>query len=189
MSTISGWVILMSETQGHRTTIWVAIIGAIGVLGAAALGNSAFWKSNAPVQQEGVDATQPTSASDAGSGQVAGPSTDIDAPTPFPSGGTISGVGIGQDISYYYTFVGGPGEIRLVVDGKNEDADIASAVAVTISDMDARRIIGVHIGNTTISKREVARRQVLGQQQLLMRVLLSRHTLEYKVRLEGAVEG
>ena len=115
------------------------------------------------------------------------PSEDIDAPTQLEND-EIGGLGVGRGVSYYYTFIAGPGEIRVVVDGKNEFAPLARAVAVTISDLDAHAILKILLGNTTSSQRVVKRVNIFERQRLIMRVQLGKATIDYQVRIEGAVD-
>ena len=71
--------------------------------------------------------------------------------------GEISGSGIGEQIAYYYTADAGPGTVQLTVDGKNKPGGLANAVGVEVSTLDAVRLVKLHLGNTTISKRVVER--------------------------------
>ena len=47
--------------------------------------------------------------------------------------------------------------------------------------------LNVHLGNTTIDKRVVKRVKITRPQQIIMRVLLDKRTIDYMVRVEGAV--
>jgi len=114
------------------------------------------------------------------------PSTNIDKPTLLSSNET-RGNGVGENISYYYTFSAGPGEVKVTVDGKNK-VGFGSAIDVEISDLDAKTLLDINLGNTTIDKRKVKRFQIGRQQQVILRILLSKVTLDYMVRLEGAVD-
>jgi hypothetical protein len=120
--------------------------------------------------------------------QTAGvPSTNIDKPTLLTSN-EIRGNGVGEDISYYYTFNAGPGTVKVTVDGKNKPGGLTNAVGVEISDLDAKRLLYIHMGNTTIDKRKVERFQLGRRQQVIMRILLDERTLDYMVRLEGPID-
>jgi TIR domain len=112
------------------------------------------------------------------------PSTNIDKPTLLTSN-EIRGNGVGEEISYYYTFNAGPGEVKVTVDGKNKNV-VGSAIAVEISDLDAKRLLYINLGNTTVGKRKVARSQLGRRQQVILRILLGEGSLDYMVRLEGA---
>lgn len=113
-------------------------------------------------------------------------STNRDEPT-WLSSNEIEGIGVGEDISYYYTFIAGPGIVKMTVDGRNKSG-LASAIDVELSDLDAKRLLAINMGNTNITKREVERVQLGRRQQIIMRVLLDELTIDYMVRLEGAVD-
>jgi hypothetical protein len=116
------------------------------------------------------------------------PSTNIDKPTLLTSN-EIRGNGVGEDISYYYTFNAGPGEVKVTVDGKNKPKNYSgSAIDVEISDLDAKRLLRINLGNTQIDERKVERFQLGRRQQVILRILLVESTLDYMVRLEGAVD-
>jgi hypothetical protein len=120
--------------------------------------------------------------------QAAGvPSTNIDKPTLLTSN-EIRGNGVGENISYYYTFNAGPGTVKVTVDGKNKPGGFANAVGVEISDLDAKKLLFISIGNTTIDKRKVEPFQLGRRQQVIMRILLVKSTLDYMVRLEGPID-
>ena len=114
------------------------------------------------------------------------PSTNIDKPTLLTSN-EIRGNGVGEDISYYYTFNAGPGEVKVTVDGKNKPHSYRGhAIDVEISDLDAKTLLQINLGNTQIDKRKVERFQLGRRQQVILRILLVESTLDYMVRLEGA---
>ena len=115
------------------------------------------------------------------------PSTNIDKPTLLNSN-EIRGSGVGEQISYYYTFNAGPGEVKVTVDGKNKGGKSTSAINVEISDLDAKRLLYVNMGYTTLDKRKVGRFQLGRRQQVIMRILLDEPTLDYMVRLEGTID-
>jgi TIR domain-containing protein len=115
------------------------------------------------------------------------PSTNIDKPTLLTSN-EIRGNGVGEDISYYYTFNAGPGTVKVTVDGKNKPGGLTNAIGVEISDLDAKRLLYIGMGNTTIDKRKVERFQLGRRQQVIMRILLDERTLDYMVRLEGPID-
>ena len=125
---------------------------------------------------------QPTNAA-----STVAPSTDRDKPTWLTSN-EIRGRGIGEHISYYYAFSAGPGTIRATIDGKNKWAGLANAIAIELSDIDAKPLLDISLGYTTDDKREVGRVELGRQQQVIMRVRLDEATIDYMVRLEGAVD-
>jgi TIR domain-containing protein len=121
-----------------------------------------------------------------------GPSTNIDKPTLLTSN-EIRGNGVGEDISYYYTFNAGPGEVKVTVDGKNKPGgsfrdQLADPIAVEMSDLDAKILLGIRIDHTTIDRRKVERFQLHRRQQVIMRIFLVENTLDYMVRVEGPID-
>jgi hypothetical protein len=114
--------------------------------------------------------------------------TDRDKPTWLPSN-EIRGIGVGERISYYYTFNAGPGIVKVTIDGKNKRPGYANAIGVELSDLDAKRLLYIQTGNTHgADKRVVERVQVGRRQQIIMHVLLDKATIDYMIRLEGAVD-
>jgi hypothetical protein len=120
------------------------------------------------------------------------PSTNIDQPTPLTSN-EIRGNGVGEDISYYYTFNAGPGTVKVTVGGKTKAGFLASAPgdlsdAVEISDLDGKRLFYLEMALTAIDNRKVERFQLGRRQQVIMRISLSKNTLDYMVRVEGQID-
>ena len=65
----------------------------------------------------------------------------------------------------------------------------ADAITIELSDIDARSPFShISLGDTTDDKREVGRVRLGRQQQVIMRVRLDEATIDYMVRLEGAVD-
>jgi hypothetical protein len=116
-----------------------------------------------------------------------GASTNRDEPTWLPSN-EIRGIGIGERISYYYTFNAGPGIVKVTIDGKNKRTGYTNAIGVELSALDAKRLLYIQTGNTHgDDKRVMEQVQVGRRQQIIMRVLLAEATIDYMIRLEGAV--
>ena len=61
-----------------------------------------------------------------------------------------------------------------------------NALGVVLMDMDANELLKVKVGRTTIDKRVVKRVKITRPQQIIMRVLLDKRTIDYMVRIEGA---
>ena len=120
------------------------------------------------------------------SGETAVPSTDIDNPT-WLSANAIRGEGLGKEVSYYYTFMAEPGTLKITVDGKIRSGSYTNAIEVVLIDVDANRLLEINLGLTWVDKRVVKRVKIPHSQQLLLRVLLSEGTMDYKVKVEGAV--
>jgi TIR domain len=120
------------------------------------------------------------------------PPTDRDKPTQLTSK-PIRGNGVSKEISYYYKFNAGPGKVTVTVDGKNKPGfhpralggPSTSAVDVEISDLDAKRLLYIEMGDTSIDQRKVEHFELDHRQQVIMRILLSKYTLDYMVRVEG----
>lgn len=121
------------------------------------------------------------------------PPTDRDKPTLLTSN-KISGNGVGKDIAYYYAFSAGPGEVTVTVGGKNKPGllplrpgEFKDAVAVEISALDEKRLFYVErdLTFTTTDERNHDSFPLDHRQQVRMRILLSKHILDYMVRVEG----
>jgi hypothetical protein len=77
--------------------------------------------------------------------------------------------------------------VKVTVDGKNKPHSYRGhAIDVEISDLDAKTLLQINLGNTQIDKRKVERFQLGRRQQVILRILLVESTLDYMVRLEGA---
>ena len=113
------------------------------------------------------------------------PSTNIDEPQ-WLSSNEIRGEGVGEDISYYYTFMVEPGDVKVIADGKNRSY-ASRTLGVVLMDLDANELLEVKVGNTRTGKRVVERVKITQAQQIIMRVLLDERTVDYMVRIEGAV--
>jgi len=114
------------------------------------------------------------------------PSTNIDEPK-WLSSNEIRGEGTGEHVSHYYTFIAEPGTVKVTADAKNGFGGIANALGVVLMDMDANKLLELNLGNTKIDKRVVERIKINRQQQIIMRILLDKVTIDYMVRVEGAV--
>jgi hypothetical protein len=86
-------------------------------------------------------------------------------------------------------FLIGPGTLKATVDGKNKKDPFADdAIAIELYDIDAKSLLSVGVGNTTDDKRVVRRVELGRLQPVIMRVWLEPATIDYMVRLEGAVD-
>jgi len=135
-----------------------------------------------------VDLTQKSTGQDEAPMVTANgsPSTDIDNPT-WLSSNAIRGEGVGEHISYYYTFMADPGTVTVIADGKNKSGGSTNALGVVLMDLEANELLEVRLGNTRVDKRVVERVKITRPQQILMRILVNKRTIDYKVRVEGAV--
>jgi hypothetical protein len=114
------------------------------------------------------------------------PSTDIDAPTPF-IGPVIKGKGTNQATSYYFSLTAGPGEVTLTADGKNRSSAATNALGLTLQDIHAEKLCSVALGNSTRDERKVVSCPVATRRRGILRVDLSPETIDWRVRVEGAV--
>jgi hypothetical protein len=136
----------------------------------------------------------PSHVAESASSELNGPTnTDIDAastnrdkPT-WLTTNEIRGSGVGEDISYYYTFNAGPGVVKVTVDGKAKGG--GQGPHIEISDLDAKELLDVLINYPgQFEQRAVERFQLGRRQQVILRILLSSRTTDYVVRLEGAID-
>ena len=115
-----------------------AFLAALAVL-VAALNQARTPKTDlTPTPQPG-QSTQPPGSLGAQGGQptntapAVAASTDRDKPTWLTSN-EIRGLGVGEDISYYYAFNAGPGTVTAIVDGKNKQVSFgANAIGIELS--------------------------------------------------------
>lgn len=111
-------------------------------------------------------------------------STDIDAPTRL-STDRIAGEGSGKAVSYYYAFNAGPGELRLIGDGRNTSAATTDALRLGLYSLRSERLCELSLGNTTQDKREVTTCTLDERQPVILRVDLSAETVAFRARFEG----
>jgi TIR domain len=168
-------------------------LAALAVL-IAALNQARTPKTVLPPTPQPGQSAQPSGGLGPQAGQPANAapavvaSTDRDKPTQLISN-EIRGLGVGEDISYYYAFNAGPGTVTVIVDGKNKRVSYgANAIGIELSNLDAERLLSIRLGNTSKDDRKVGHVQFGRQQRIIMRVLLDKRTIDYKVRLEGAVD-
>ena len=118
------------------------------------------------------------------------PSTDRDKPTQLTSN-EVRGTGVYEEkVRYFYSFIGGPGEIKVTFDftagGWNQ------AGHANVFDEDAKKLAGISIvGNSGDYKREVSRIQLKEQKKLIVEIALSSNEFgkegSYLLRVEGDV--
>jgi outer membrane protein OmpA-like peptidoglycan-associated protein len=114
-------------------------------------------------------------------------STDIDAPTSM-RGPTVAGVGTKQMTSYYYAFNAGPGEFRIIADGKNEPVGVAQALQLRVMNLRSEEICEVNLGNVTRDAREIATCRLDKRESLILRVNIDPNTIDWRARVDGAVD-
>jgi outer membrane protein OmpA-like peptidoglycan-associated protein len=136
------------------------------------------------VSLEGAVELPPPAAAGAAKA-IAGPgSTDIDEPTRL-STNRIKGEGTKQQVSYYYTFNAGPGELIVTGDGKNVSAGTANALGVTLYTLRSEKICNLSLGNTTIDKRETMACKLDKRQPVILRLDLAPETIDFRAKFEG----
>jgi hypothetical protein len=122
------------------------------------------------------------------SGIAVGQSEDLDNPTPVTSN-IVSGEGDGKATTYYYSFMAGPGDVKLTVDGKTDK--YSSPLRVKLSDEDGKDLLDVYVVANNPSKREVGQRRFVRSQKVIMSVSMNDDAqvklLSFKIKLDGAV--
>ena len=116
------------------------------------------------------------------------PSRDRDTPTPL-TGPEISGRGIGKEVSYYWSLRAPAGTLKLTATGKNERSGFTNAARVTLYDERAESLCQISLGNTTEDKTKTADCPLSKPNRLVLRVDLAEESIDYTVRIDGAIEG
>jgi len=114
-------------------------------------------------------------------------STDRDHPTRLRSG-EVRGTGPGREehVRYYFSFLGGPGEVKVTFDFTASIGYSRHATA-TLFNQDFEKIDGLYIAlNPGETERKVKRIQVSQQQTMIVELYLS-GTGGFLLRFEGAV--
>jgi outer membrane protein OmpA-like peptidoglycan-associated protein len=136
------------------------------------------------VSLEGPVELPPPQAAGAAKAIAGAGSTDIDEPTRL-STNRIKGEGIKKQVSYYYAFNAGPGELLVTGDGKNVSAGTTNALAATLYTLRAEKICNLSLGNTTVDKREVVGCKLDKRQPVILRLDLSPETIDFRAKFEG----
>ena len=117
------------------------------------------------------------------------PSTDRDSPTPFASN-EVKGEGTDDKTEYFYSFAAGPGEVTLTFDVKAARQANLHGFDYELFDAKSRRLAGGFLDPVRgESKRKFEKITVRGQQQLLLRLVVTEYVDTYRIRLEGAANG
>jgi hypothetical protein len=117
------------------------------------------------------------------------PSTDRDNPTPIAAN-EVKGEGTDEKTEYFYSFTAGPGEVSLTFDVKATKDAYLHGFDYEVFDAKSRRLAGGFLDPVRgESKRKIEKVSVRGQQQLLLRLVLTGYVDTYRIRLEGAVDG
>jgi len=117
------------------------------------------------------------------------PSTDRDSPTPFVAN-EVKGEGTNDKTEYFYSFTAGPGEVALTFDVKADKGANLHGFDYELFDAKSRRLTGGFLDPVRgESKRRIETINVRGQQQLLLRLVVTEYVDTYRIRLGGAVGG
>jgi len=117
------------------------------------------------------------------------PSTDRDSPTPFVAN-EAKGEGPNEKTEYFYSFAAGPGEVTLTFDVKADKGANLHGFDYEVFDAQSRRLTGGFLDPVRgESKRRIEKINVRGQQQLLLRLVVTEYVDTYHIRLGGAVGG
>jgi len=117
------------------------------------------------------------------------PSTDRDNPTPITAN-EVKGEGTDEKTEYFYSFTAGPGEVSLTFDVKATKDAYLHGFDYEVFDAKSQRLAGRFLDPVRgESKRKMEKVSVRGQQQLLLRLVLTKYVDTYRIRLEGAVDG
>ena len=115
------------------------------------------------------------------------PSTDRDSPTPFVAN-EVKGEGTNEKTEYFYRFEAGPGEVTLTFDVKADKGANLHGFDYEVFDAQSRRLTGGFLDPVRgESKRKIEKINVRGQQQLLLRLVVTEYVDTYRIRLSGAV--
>lgn len=115
------------------------------------------------------------------------PSTDRDNPTPFTSN-VVTGDGVDEKTEYFYSFVGGPGEVNVSLDVKAEKGVAVSSVDIALFDAKSKKLMSTYANpDHGSSKHAVETVKVKGTQTLLLEVTVSPGVDTFKIKVDGAV--
>lgn len=117
------------------------------------------------------------------------PSTDRDTPTPFAAN-EVKGEGTDDKTEYFYSFTAGPGEVTVTFDVKADKGANLHGFDYELFDAKSRRLVGGFLDPVRgESKLKIEKINVRGQQQLLLRLVVTEYVDTYRIRLGGAVSG
>src|SRR4051812_20950654 len=115
------------------------------------------------------------------------PSTDRDNPTPFTSK-EIKGDGVDEKNQYFYSFIGGPGDVTITLDVKAEKSTAVSSVDIALFNTSSKKLLSTYANpDHGSSKRAVETVNIHGTQTLLLEVDVSTGVSSFKIKLDGAV--
>ena len=119
---------------------------------------------------------------------AAAQSSDPDSPLQLTSN-IVEGETDGKAVAYYYKFAGGPGDVKVTVDGKTDG--YSSPLKVELMDEDSKTLESIYVVAVKEGKREVKTFRLLRQQKVIMKISTRDDPdiklLTYKIKLEGEV--
>lgn len=130
-----------------------------------------------PVQAPPVAAVSPTAPEPVAS-------SDVDNPTPLPKR-TLSGHGLKQSRTYYYSLNANPGTIKITATAKNEPSGATNALTVALQDAKGVSLCRDTWGNTTKDKTQTIDCSIDKAQPVILRIDLSEETIDYSLTLDG----
>src|SRR4051812_9491301 len=115
------------------------------------------------------------------------PSTDRDNPTPFTSK-EIKGDGVDEKNQYFYSFIGGPGDVTITLDVKAEKDTAVSSVDIALFNAGSKKLLSTYANpDHGSSKHAVETATIHGTHTLLLQVEVSTGVSSFKIKLAGAV--
>ncbi len=105
----------------------------------------------------------------ASAGPAAAQSEERDHPTPMTSN-KIKGDGVGKKIEYFYSFVGGPGAIKITFDIRAREG--ATVVDLELFDAGGDKILYQYSNATTQKERVIKNLTLQAKQPILIRLAL-----------------
>lgn len=186
---VLGFVFFRKSSEKTRTAIFVLMFVGVASFGYATFRSASQVLPAAPeilpVASEG--GAQRDSNVQRSSSTLAF-STDRDHPTKLRSN-EIRGTGVDRhNVSYYFTFLAGPGEVKLTLDlTARGGPQLAGAI---LYDEDWHQIDQVPTVVTSDSQRVVKRIQISQQQEVIVKVYLDSSgeaAGDFLLRVEGAV--
>lgn len=118
-------------------------------------------------------------------------STDIDNPTPLSSN-VIQGESDGKaEASYYYSLTALKGDVKITIDGKTK-SNWTSVGVKLLNEDGSSELLNFSVAADSDGQRTVETKRFLGEQKVILRVVLKNSPLielvTYKIKIEGAVK-
>ena len=179
---VLGFVFFRRSSEKTRTAIFILMF-----VGVASFGYATF-RSASQVLPPATAGGGHASSNVQGSSSALSFSTDRDHPTILKSN-EIRGTGVDRkSIAYYFTFLGGPGEVKLTLDFTARG--LAQTAHVTLYDEDWNSIGDALLIINPGNKRVVKHLRISQQQKVIIEISLDSYVAtagDFLLRLEGAV--